>query len=255
MTTTNTTEAIPNDTRLADAIKVATKLGGESVKSALAKPQLYVAICRGAADGYLADKDAKSMFDAYLAGRTKIVAGNKIALGDKEDNQNSYAANLSKSMNMHKLGMLNSAGLIDGPALLDQVIERREFLFDGGRKVKATADAMLDVAKAQIKQPTEALSEEQLDEVIARPEKAEKEIIDKLVDQYKKTYKLAAEMGDAMMDCTHIEAARDSIADAIKALDGEVPSMTKGKRDEGADVEFLMAKGMSKQDALAFVRR
>lgn len=251
---TNTTETLVNDTRLADAIKVATKLGGESVKSALAKPQLYVAICRGSADGFIADKDVKPVFDAYLGGRTKIVAGNKIALGDKEDNANSYAANLSKANNMHKLGMLNHAGIIDGPALLDRVIERREYLFDGGRKVKATADAMLDVAKAQLKQPTEELSEEQLDEVIARPEKEDKTMLRKLVDEYKKLYKLAGEMGDEMLDCTHVEASRDAMADAIRAMDGEVPSMVKGKKDAD-DVEFLMSKGMSRNDALAFIRR
>lgn len=256
--TTTATETLVNDTRMADAIKLATKLGGESVKSALAKPQLYAAVCRATADGYMKDSDVKPVFDAYLAGRTKVVNGNKIALGDKEDNANSYAANMSKLNNMHKLGSLNSAGVIDGPALLDKVIDRREYLFSGGRKVKATADAMLDVAKAQLKQPTAELSEEQLDEVIARPEKEEKTMIAKLVDQYKKVYKLASDMGDAMMDCTHIEASRDALADAIRALDGEVPVVGKvgGKDgDNAAEVEFCISRGMSRADAIAFCRR
>ena len=258
MTTTNndTTsfEALANDTRLKDALKLAGRLGGESVKSALAKPQLYAALCRGTADGYMAEDDVKAFFESYLAGRTKVVNGNKIALGEKEDNQNSYAANLSKLNNMYKLGSLNSAGVIDGPALLDKVIDRREYLFNGGRKVKATADAMLDVAKAQLKTPSAEMTDEQLDEVICRKESEEKTLIKKLTDQYTKVYKLAAEMGDAMLDCTHIEASRDALADAIRALDGEVPTI--GKKDkESADIEFLMSKGLSRNDALAFVRK
>ena len=258
MTTTNndttSLEALANDTRLKDALKLAGRLGGESVKSALAKPQLYAALCRGTADGYMTEDDVKAFFESYLAGRTKVVNGNKIALGDKEDNQNSYAANLSKLNNMYKLGSLNSAGVIDGPALLDKVIDRREYLFNGGRKVKATADAMLDVAKAQLKTPSAELTDEQLDEVICRKESEEKTLLKKLTDQYTKVYKLAAEMGDAMLDCTHIEASRDALADAIRALDGEVPAI--GKKDkESADIEFLMSKGLSKSDALAFIRK
>jgi len=262
MTTTNSAldnaEALANDMRLKDVIKLAGKLGGESVKSALAKPQLYAALCRGTADGYVSEDDVKPFFDAYLAGRTKVVNGNKIALGEKEDNQNSFAANLSKLNNMYKLGSLNSAGVIDGPALLDKVIDRREYLFNGGRKVKATADAMLDVAKAQLKTPSQELTDEQLDEVICRKEAEEKTLLKKLTDQYTKVYKLAGEMGDAMLDCTHIEASRDALADAIRALDGEVPVIgKKGKdKDEAEMVEFLVTrKGMSKADALAFITR
>lgn len=258
MTTTNndTTsfEALNNDNRLKDALKLAGRLGGESVKSALAKPQLYAALCRGTADGYVGEDDVKSFFESYLAGRTKVVNGNKIALGDKEDNANSFAANLSKLNNMYKLGSLNSAGVIDGPGLLDKVIDRREYLFNGGRKVKATADAMLDVAKAQLKTPSQELTDEQLDEVICRKESEEKTLLKKLTDQYTKVYKLAAEMGDAMLDCTHIEASRDALADAIRALDGEVPVIGK-KEKENADIEFLMSKGLSKSDALAFIRK
>jgi len=264
-TTTNNANAfdadinpLSNDNRLKDALKLAGKLGGESVKSALAKPQLYAALCRGTADGYIGEDDTKRFFDSYLAGRTKVVNGNKIALGDKEDNQNSYAANLSKLNNMFKLGSLNSAGVIDGPALLDKVIDRREYLFNGGRKVKATADAMLDVAKAQLKQPSQEMTDEQLDEVICRKESEEKTLLKKLADEYTKVYKLAAEMGDAMIDCTHIEASRDALADAIRALDGEVPVIGKKGKDKADDemVEFLITrKGMSKSDAIAFLRR
>jgi hypothetical protein len=256
--TQNDTETLANDTRLKDAIKLAGKLGGESVKSALAKPQLYAALCRGAADGYFTEDDVKPYFDAYLAGRTKVVNGNKIALGEKEDNANSFAANLSKLNNMFKLGMLTTAGIVDGPALLDKVIDRREYLFIGGRKVKATADAMLDVAKAQLKTPTTPLSDDAMDEVICRKEAEEKTLIKKLTDQYTKTYKLAEEMGDAMLDCTHIEASRDALADAIRALDGEVPVVGKKGKDKMDEemVEFLISKkGMSKADAIAFVKR
>lgn len=253
----DTNETLVNDTRLKDAIKLAGKLGGESVKSALAKPQLYAALCRGTADGYIAEDDVKSFFDAYLAGRTKVVNGNKIALGDKEDNANSYSANLSKLNAFYKLGSLNNAGVIDGPALLDAVIDRREYLFTGGRKVKPTAEALLDVAKAQVKQPTTPLSEEIMDEVICRKESEEKTLLKKLTDEYTKVYKLAAEMGDAMLDCTHIEASREALADAIRALDGEVPIVgkKKGKDADAADmIEFAISKGMTRQQAIAFVR-
>lgn len=261
MTTTqndaDTNDTLSNDNRLKDALKLAGKLGGESVKSALAKPQLYAALCRGTADGYIAEADVKPFFDSYLAGRTKVVSGNKIALGDKEDNANSYSANLSKLNNMYKLGSLKSAGVIDGPALLDAALDRREYLFTGGRKVKPTAEAMLDIAKAQIKTPTQPLTEELMDEVICRKEAEEKTLLKKLTDEYTKVYKLAAEMGDAMLDCTHIEASREALADAIRAMDGEVPVVgkKKGKDADDADmVEFAISRGMTRAQAISFVR-
>jgi len=238
---------IQNDTRFEDMIKRASQLGRDSVKSALSKPNLALELVRGIMDQVLDDDDKiNAHFDAYLAARAKETAKNVLTHGLAEDNENSIKANRSKQMQLAKLAALPA---IDAAALLDEVTDRREQLLLGGVKVKPAYDSFVDVARAQLKQPLEQLDGDTLDKLISKPEPKDKDTLAKLTEQYKRTYRLAEQMGDEMLDCTYIEAARDSLADAIRALDGELPSMTKEQKKEDEIVAFLIKNGFSKEVA------
>lgn len=241
-----------NDNRFADAIKRAQKLGTDSVKSALSKPNLAIELVRGIVDEVFDTQEKiDAQFDAYVAARTKEVSKHALAQGATEDNENSIKANRSKHKQIAELAKLPS---IDAVELLDAVMDHRKVLLDGGAKVKPTYDCFVDVARAQLKQPLEQLDGDTLDKIIAKAEPKEKDLLQKLGEAYKRTYKLAESMADDMIDCTHIEAAYQALADAITALDGEVPSMTKADKKDDEMVGFLMAKGYTKAQARELVK-
>ena len=245
-----------NDTRFEDAIKRASSLGKDSVKSALSKPNLAIDLVRGIADGVFDDDDkVNAQFDAYLAARTKEVAKNSLAQGLSEDNENSLKANRSKHNAIAGYARHLMTLEADPVELLQEVMDRRVQLIAGDRKVKPTYDCFVDVARAQKGQPLEVISGDALDAIICKPETKEKDTLKKLQEEYSRVYRLAAQMGDEMLDCTYIEQARDSIADAIRALDGEVPSMSKADKKDDELIAMLVGKGYSKEDARLLVKR
>lgn len=247
MTNTQDNAALPNDTRFEDALKQASKLGAMSVMSALAKPNLAIEMVRGVVDNFIdTEEKYEQHLDSYFASRAKATAKNTLTQGLKEDNEASMKSQRSKQRQIYEMALLPA---IDPVALLNEVTDRRTALIAGDVKVKPAYDAYVDVARAQKKQPLEQLTGDILDKIITKPEAGEKDIIAKLVDEYKRTYKLAEKMAEDMLDTTHIEAARDALSDAISALDGEVPSMTKESKKDDEMVGFLMAKGYTKAQA------
>lgn len=253
MTNTDMTTNLPNDTRFEDLIKQAGKLGTLSVVSATAKPNLAIDLVRGIADGVL-DTDDKidQHFDAYLASRSKATAKNTLTQGLKEDNENSIKANRSKQRQLAEAAKLPAVDFVE---VLQQVTDVRAELIAGETKVKPAYDAMVDVARAQLKQPLEQLDVETIGKLVAKAEAKEKDILAKLADEYKRTYKLAEKMAEDMLDTTHIEAARDAIADAITALDGEVPAMSKQAKEDEEAIGFLMRKGYTKAQARGIIAK
>jgi len=245
--TTNT--AIPNDTRYEDAIKRARALGTESVKGEASKPNHALDLVRQIVDGVFDTQEKiDEHFDVYMDSRTKAISKNPLLQG----NANSDKAQKSKQKQIAEMAKLPA---IDAVELLAEVNDRRAALIAGEVKVKPAYDAYVDVARAQLKQPLEQITGEALDKIISKAEPKEKDTLAKLAEEYKRVYKIAEKMADDMLDTSHIEQARDAIADAITALDGDVPSMTKASKKEDEVIGFLMAKGYSKQDAILIAKK
>lgn len=250
---TNTTQndtntAIPNDTRFEDLIKRARALGTESVKGEASKPNHALELVRGIVDGVLDTQDKiDEHFDVYMDSRTKAISKNPLLQG----NANSDKAQRSKQKQVAEMAKLPA---IDAVELLAEVNDRRAALIAGEVKVKPAYDAYVDVARAQLKQPLEQITGEALDKIISKAEPKEKDTLAKLAEEYKRVYKIAEKMAEDMLDTSHIENARDAIADAIVALDGDIPAMTKASKKEDEMIGFLMSKGYSKADAKLLVK-
>lgn len=249
MTNTHDTDvALVNDTRFEDALKRAAKLGAESVKGEASKPNHALELVRNIVDDVFDTQDKiDAHFDAYMAARTKAKSTNPLLQG----NPDSDKAQKSKQKQIAEMAKLPA---IDAVELLAEVNDRRAMLIDGEVKVKPAYDAYVDVARAQLKQPLEQIRGEALDAIIAKAEAKEKDTLAKLAEEYKRIYRLNEKMAEEMIDCTHIEAALASIGDAITALDGDIPAMTKADKKDEEMVGFLMAKGVSKADAIAIVK-
>ena len=232
----------PNSTTNSDALVEQRKaldstlrtLGKDSIGSELSKPKMALTICRAAADGIISEADAPATYEKYLEGRSKGIAGNALLAGN-DSTPGSIKANVSKNLQLIKLGNLPR---IDGPKLLDDVIDARTAAVNGDIKVKPAFDALVDAARAQLGQPGTPLTPEQIDGVIRKKESAAKEAIDKLIDAYKRVYKLHDELpSKALEDAVH------SLADAIRDAGGEVPAMTKEGKKEQEALAFLQSRG------------
>lgn len=247
MTNTQNDDLV-NDTRFEDAIKRARALGTESVKGEASKPNHALELVRGIVDDVFDTQEKIDQhFDAYMDSRAKAISKNPLLQG----NPGSDKAQRSKQKQIAEMAKLPA---IDAVELLAEVNDRRAALIAGEVKVKPTYDAYVDVARAQLKQPLEQLAGEALDKIIAKPEAKDKDLVTKLAEEYKRIYKLGEKMADDMIDTTHIEAARDAIADAITALDGEVPSMSKADKKDDEMIGFLLSKGYTKEQATALVK-
>lgn len=242
---TSLAHSTKNDTRAADLAKQVSMLGALSAKSAHAKPALAIAVTRAAFDGVITEDDIEEIHGRYLKARAAEISKNVLSSGEKEDNANSVKANKSKLMQLCKLGMLPG---IDGPALLDKVTDQRTVLQSGDAKVKPAFDCFVDVSRAQIRNPKEALTDDQVDTLICRPEKQEKEMVEKLCGLYKSTYNIAAKMGDEGIGSeviATVQEAYEKIADAIKGMDGDVPAMTKEAKEEAKALSFMRKQGFT----------
>jgi hypothetical protein len=227
-----------NDTRLADLNKQLAALGKESVNTA--KPKLALVAARAAQERVITEDDAKATFDQYLAAQAKAAAANSLAAGGGDSNPDSYKSNLSKHRQCIRVGALPN---VDGVDVLNRAIEIRARLVEAGQKVKATYQAIVDAASKQCKQPDNALSDDDLTDIVRKVEKDEAD--DSLLNDLIGTYKtLAKRLDRAHTDAPNVvpsvEAALNSIGDAIKALDGELPAVTKEEKQ--AEAFALKAK-------------
>lgn len=237
-----TNATLSNDTRLADTNKLLKKLGAESANSALAKPKMALAIAQARADGVIDDNAGAATYDTYLEGRKSVLA--KSTLGSGTEDGGSYKANVSKNTQIIKAAGLIAAG-VDFVDVLERGTAERDNQAKAGEKVKPAFEAYVDLARAQLKDPTVALSDDAISDVVRKKEAAEKDLIAKLVDDYKRMYKRADEvatnLGGGAADA--IDEAVKAIGEAISEAGGEVPAMTKGAKAEAEAMAFLTKMG------------
>lgn len=188
-----------------------------------------------AADGIAGEDDAEALYDAYLTSAGKTAARKNLA--GVGENANSRTAQVSKFRTFIKLGLMPA---IDGPMVLDRAIKIAVDVSAAGTKVLSPFEALRTVCTRQLEQPAEPLTDEQIVAAVSKPEPKEKDEIAKLVEDYKRMYKRAADMPHL----PSIGAAVDAIADAIVEAGGEVPAMTKEDKAMAEAMAFLAKRGM-----------
>jgi hypothetical protein len=190
-------------------------------------------------NGDIDEDDAAELYAAYAAGAAKAAGKNPNAVLHASEKQQ-----VSKLRQFIKLGALPNP--VDGRDVIARAEARIAAHRSNEADLKPPYDALLDVARQQVKAPDAPLTDEEIDLAVLRPEKAEKSDVDKLVAAYKAAHKLAEKIP---MPAT--QAAADAYADAIREIGGDVPPMTKEEKAEAEAMAFLAQRGMVAVHALA----
>lgn len=242
----------PNDTRLAEGVKVIRELGRDSALGKDSLPKLAFQFTKMAAEGvidlekkYDGDDlpkggkykydDAEFLFNEYSKAEGKKAVHERSAGGLK--------ANISKARQFVQFGMLTT---VDPQDVLERAAKVRKQMMIDSRKVKSAYAAYIDVARTQIKNADDALTDDQLAEVIAKPEKASPELRKIIDGVFKKLEKLYTDGIDGVVDQSdHIKNACDALRDRLAEIDAaNQPDAT----DEEA--EQVLAQ-LGKSDRLA----
>ena len=226
---TNVATIGDNSKKKLGAIKeVFNKLGQLSVKGGAARVDAAVKLAEQVHLGQMDESDVDEVYAAYAAGQAKAAASSLTA---EKPNDKSLAAQKAKFRTFAKLAKLPA---IDAPALLDAAAKLRVGLEDA----KPPFDALLDVARAQIKAPTETLNDEEIVAAMTKPERTDKDDLARLVAAYKAASKLAELVPmQAVIDA--VECYRSAIVDA----GGEVPALTKEEKEHAAFMERAAKMG------------
>lgn len=219
--------ALKNDTRLEDLDARLEGLGEATAAGKEALPITALELVRAAADGYVKPGQAEGRYEAYLRGMSR-----------KEYHEHSAggkAANVSKMKKIIELGCLPH---VDGIGLLDMVVDVRADMRANNRKVKGSYKAMVDAARAQLLQPENQLTRDVIEQ-ICDAGKADPDLIDKLIKQYKASVKLSEEC-----PTDNMYRVIDGLREEIVAQGGAVPATTKEEKETVKAVALLAKRGI-----------
>jgi hypothetical protein len=190
-------------------------------------------------NGDIDEGDAAELYAAYAAGAAKAAGKNPNAVLHASEKQQ-----VSKLRQFIKLGALPNP--VDGRDVVARAEARIAAHRSNEADLKPPYDALLDVARQQVKAPDAALTDEEIDLAVLRPEKVDKSDLDKLVAAYKAAHKLAEKL-----PLPGTQAAVDAYANDIREMGGDVPPMTKEEKAEAEAMQFLAKRGMVATYALA----
>ena len=158
----------------------------------------------------------------------------------------SYKVQVSKLKRFLMLGTLTA---IDGVEFMNRVTDKIEELSRRAENpLRGSAyDNMVKLASVQLESPKVALTDEQIEEALSAGP-AEKTELDKVIDLYKKSYRLGEVLGEAGIDHPDIDDATALYGAQIQAMGGELPAMTKEDQTI-AKAEKIKAERASKQAA------
>lgn len=158
------------------------------------------------------------------------------------DSEKSFKVQVSKAKRFLTLGELST---IDGIGMMDdavQIIEELSRMPESPLRGSAY-DNMVNVARRQIAQPTVQLTKSDLYEMLSQ-QAAEKSDLDKVIDVYKRVYRLAESLAETGVDVSNIDNAVTELAAQITAMDGELPPMTKIEQKKIAAIKVLASQGI-----------
>lgn len=163
-----------------------------------------------------------------------------------------YSVSASHKVQVSKLKrflMLGTLTAIDGVDYMNRVTDKIEELSRRAESpLRGSAyDNMVKMARVQLESPKVALTDEQIEEALSAGP-AEKTELDKVIDLYKKSYRLGEVLGEAGIDHPDIDDATALYGAQIQAMGGELPAMTKEDQTI-AKAEKIKAERASKQAA------
>jgi hypothetical protein len=212
-------------------------LGTQSAKGESSRPMAAMMICQGAYGGTVHEDDAKDLYGAYVTAAAKVASSNPFVTSAGKDSEHKSATQqVSKLKVFIRLGMLPS---IEGPDLMDRTAKMiKNISADPDARTYSAYDGMLIVARKQLEDPNNALTEEQIAALVTKGDPAEKDTLEKLCTAYKSLLKL-----DKDLSLPGTAAAVQDIADQIQDLGGELPPVTKKEKEEAAFMEKAKARG------------
>jgi|SRR5215831_643608 len=172
-------------------------------------------------------KDGKDLYMHYAKAAAKN-SGKEFSAGSSFDVQ------VSKFGTAIDLGNLPD---VDGYQFVHRVIDMlrvEQAREDSGVK-GSTYDNIVACSRAQAAQPTRELTDEEIMSVIVTVAK-EKTDLDLVIDLYKRTHTSLGKLPKNSPAHPYLEASAVELADAIRALDGELPPITK---EEKARAKFM----------------
>lgn len=213
------------------------ELGRDSVKSTLAKPRMALAVIKAASDGVINGDDAEAIYQQYKGARSDAIRKNALAAGH-EDSAKSDAANTSKVRAQINFGATNP----NAYEIAENVIELRKNMADGGEQVKDTYQALTDVAVQHNKNPGKVFTDEELVTLIGKPGKKDKSEIDKMVEEYKRLYRLAVGTEESP-GITAMVPVFDAICEVFDNAGIARPAMTSEEKKAEKAIAFLASTG------------
>lgn len=257
----------PNDTRLEDGVKFIRELGRDAALGKDSLPKLAFQFTKMAAEGvidlekkYDGDdngKGGKVKYDdaEFLFGEYSKAEGKKAI---HERSLGGMKANVSKARQFVAFGMLTTC---DPQNVLERAANLRKQMIIDSKKVKSAYAAYVDVAREQQKLETDA-TDDQLEAIIAKPEKASPELRKIIDSAFKKLEKLYTDGIDGVQDQSDlIRSACDSLRDRLAEIDAaNQPDATEeeataqaedavaqlGRVSDGALAEMLAKLGYAK---------
>ena len=237
-TLTDTAPAIgDNSEHRMDALLADMKvLGKAEANGQASRPMAGLKVADAALATLIDERDAGAIYDAYQAEVAKISTRNPLA---RKQTADSRSAQVAKLRCFIKIGMLPGLGGGGGPALLRHSEVIKDGLFKAGTKVFPSYESMLRIIGAQLKQPNDLLTDEQIAGLVSKDEPKEKDEMEKLVKAYRANAKL-----HELVNLPGTEAAVRGIGDAIIELGGDLPPLTKEAKAETAFMTKARAMGL-----------
>lgn len=220
-------------------------LGAMEGKGSASRPEAALRLVEASYDGFIDENDAGALFAEYAAGTAAAAKNNPLvtSTGNGDAAQKSAKQQISKFRQFIKVGALPE---VDARDVMRRAVQISKDLEATGVKTYSRFDGMLNVAREQIKQPDELLTDEQINDLIVKPDTKEKSELDKIIAAYKAAHKLAE-----TIPMPQTEAARDMYRDAIVEAGGEVPPLTAEEKKEAEAMAFLKSRGMIGVRAIA----
>jgi hypothetical protein len=218
-------------------------LGAMEGKGSASRPEAGLRLVDAAYDGFIDEDDAAALYAEYVAGTAASAKNNPLVTCQGDTEQKSAKQQISKFRQFIKVGMLPE---VDARDVMRRAVQISKDLEAAGTKTYSRFDAMLNVAREQVKQVDTPLTDEQINACVVKPDSKEKDEVEKLIAAFKAAYKLAE-----TIPMPQTEAARDMYRDAIVEAGGEVPPMTKDEKKAAEAMAFLKSRGMVGVHAIA----
>ena len=211
--------------------------GRQEARGGAGRPSAALDLAECARNGEVDEDFARTAYTDYAEGYAEVIKNNPLVYRQAKPDHTSVTQQASKFRQFIRAGA--QAGY-DGPSVLRLAAEVAKKLSTTDARVKPAFDAMLDVARAQLKSPDRQLTRDDIAPLVVLPPKAEKTELDKLIGAYKTAHKLRGEFENNKP----LGVAVDNLRAAIVEAGGEVPALTKAEKEEAQAMKFLAANGL-----------